>query len=105
MQQYLSDLHPARVKRLGERDLEALVGIAIDVGRQHGIEDQGAVAVLAELMLCWGLSFERFPDRAWVWKMLAKPGLPGAVKMAAIRDRFDAVTGGRQIVMTESRGR
>ncbi|HBY59491.1 MAG TPA: hypothetical protein DEH78_06685, partial [Solibacterales bacterium] len=67
-------------------------------GRTHGVVHQGGIAVLAELMIRFGTEFSRSPDKAWAWKMLAKPSLPGEVKVAALRERMEAATGGRRIV-------
>jgi hypothetical protein len=81
-----------------EAGVRAVARAAIERAAQHGIESAGSVTVLAELLLQYGVDFQRSTLRAWIRKMLSNPDLSGDMKVQAIRDRLDEETGGRTLV-------
>jgi hypothetical protein len=99
MRAYIAEEYPRHYETLGEEGTKALVQKGIEKAVQHDIDTEGATAVLIELMVEFGDKLERSPERAWAEKILAEPGVPGQVKVKAIRERFEASTGGRRIVM------
>jgi hypothetical protein len=99
MRAYIAEEYPRHYEVLGEEGTNGLVQKGIEKAAQHGIETEGATAVLIELMVEFGEKLERSPERAWAEKMLAEPEVPGQVKVKAIRERFEASTGGRRLVM------
>ncbi len=98
MERYIAAEHPDRYRALGEHGTRRLIRYGIATGARRGIDTEGAVGVLIELMLELGERFERSPDRAWIEEILAHPALPGQVKVIAIRERSNARTGGRRLV-------
>jgi hypothetical protein len=58
-----------------------------------------------ELRLEYGADFELAPDRAWARKILSHPALPGHVKLAVIREKLAASTGGRRIKPAPGKGK
>lgn len=99
MAQYVAAEYPRRYASLMEEGTRRLIRNGIEFGTHHGIETEGALAVLIELMVEFGMQFERSPDRAWAERMLALSSIPGPIKVAAIRERFDERTGGRRILI------
>jgi hypothetical protein len=94
----LSVAYPAHFDALGEPGVRDLIEFAISTGKTHGIENRGEVAVLCELMLRFGRNFELSPDRAWARKILAKPAIPGDLKVSILSERMESTTGGRIIL-------
>jgi len=90
--------YPEPYAAKGEPAVKELILDALATGEKHGIENQGDLATLAELMFRFGRRFELSPDRAWAHKVLAKPDLPGAAKMAFLWKRMEETTDGRLIV-------
>src|SRR5262245_14422117 len=88
MQAYIAAEFPGRYQALGDEGTRLLIQKGIEAGERHGIDTEGATAVLIELMLDFGARFERSPDRAWAERILARPDLPGQVKVAAVRERL-----------------
>ena len=102
MRAYIAEEYPARYQTLGDEGTRQLIQKGIEAGERHGIDTEGATAVLIELMLDFGERFERTPDRAWAERILARPDLPGQVKVTAVRERLTERTGGRPIVPVAS---
>lgn len=104
MAKHLAAEHPGRCEAMGEQGTMELIQRGIDAGARHGIDTEGAVGVLIELMVEHGERFERSPDRAWVHEILAHPTLPGQLKVTLIRDRLAARAGGRRVVLARDAG-
>jgi hypothetical protein len=102
MRAYVAEEYPARYAALGDDGTRQLVAKGIAAADRHGIEPEGAIAGLIELMVEFGERLERSPERAWAEKILAQPELPGEVKVSAVRERFAAATGGRRLVVLGS---
>ena len=98
---HISTGYPRHYARLGEEGARRLVRDAIETGEARGIDTVGAVSVLIELMVEFGERFERAPDRGWAAEILENPALPGQLKVRLIRDRFEARTQGRTVVLSE----
>jgi hypothetical protein len=90
--------YPGPCSSLGQPEVRRIVTAAIAKGESCGIDTEGAVGVLAELMLLYGDDFERSPDRAWAMKILAHSEMPGQLKVRLLRDRMDSRSQGRIIV-------
>jgi hypothetical protein len=88
---------------LGEAEIRRLIRSAIDGGAKLGIRNQGAVAVLAELMVQFGERFQHSPERAWANKMLCHPDLPDYIKVDVARKRMTANTLGRTLMPAAAR--
>jgi hypothetical protein len=102
MRTYIAEEHAARYRALGEEGTKQLVQKGIEKAARHRIETEGPTAVLIELMLEYGERLERSPERTWAEKILGRPELPGEVKVAAVRDRLEASSGGRPLVMAST---
>jgi hypothetical protein len=83
----------------GHADWNAFARRAIAAGARYGIHSGSGLTTLAELMLQFGENFERSPLREWTAEILAQPRLPGQIKAAALRERYEALTGGRPVVV------
>jgi len=79
----------------------AFVARATAAAAGYGMTSPYAIAVLAELMLQFGEQFERSPIREWTDTVLAQPGLPGEIKAASLRERYESLTGGRPVVVVD----
>jgi len=99
MRAYIAEEYPRRYEALGEEGTKALVQKGIEAAEGYGIEGEGPTAVLIELMVDFGEKLERSPDRVWAEGILAQPDIPGQVRVGVVRERFEARTGGRRIVM------
>jgi hypothetical protein len=99
MRAYIAEAHTARYQAMGDEGTKQLVQKGIEAAERHGIDTEGATAVLIELMVEFGERLERSPDRKWAEGILALPDLPGQVKVTAVRDRLSASTGGRRMVV------
>jgi hypothetical protein len=86
---------PDRFREVGEA--KQLIARAIETGRRYGIETEGAVAVLIQLMICFGENFELSPDRKWAFDMLAHPVAPAVLRISLIRDRMMSRSQGRVV--------
>lgn len=94
----IAETCPARFEALGEPGTRKLVRKGIETGRPYGIQCEGAVAVLIELMAQFGEKLEMSPDRAWAFKIMEHPKLPDYIKMDIVRERLTAKTGGRTLM-------
>jgi len=90
--------YPDQYSEMGESGLRSLIRRAIKTARAHGIDTEGGVAVLLELMILFGEKFERSPERKWANEMLRDPDLPGLLKIRLIRERIMSSTQGRPVV-------
>lgn len=99
---YIAEEYPTRYQALGDDGTKQLVQKGIEAAERHGIDTDGATAVLVELMVEFGERLERSPDRAWAERILAQPELPGQVKVSALRERLSASTGGRTLVLASA---
>jgi hypothetical protein len=97
VQSLAQDFEP-KVALLGEDAVRRLIRRAIAFGHDRGIRNQGAVAVLAELMLQFGDRFECSPDRRWAEAILGHPTLPDHIRVDLARQRMMARTGGRTLM-------
>jgi hypothetical protein len=84
-----------------EAHWRAFVARATAAGAGYGMTSPYAIAVLAELMLQFGEQFERSPIREWTDTVLAQPGLPGEIKAASLRERYENLTGGRPVAVVD----
>ena len=82
----------------GEAELKTFAKRAIDKGAEYGIDTKGGVMILAELMIQFGEDLERSPPREWTMNILNTPNLPGQMKAETVRDKHDALTGGRIVI-------
>jgi hypothetical protein len=98
MVRHIETCFPGKYAVLGEAKAVELVRAAVRTGMENDIQTRGAVIVLLELMLKYGELFELSPDQAWALKILRHPSLPAHLKVDTIRDRFDYLLQGRQIV-------
>jgi hypothetical protein len=87
--------HPERFRETSQA--KQLIARAIETGRQYGIETEGGVAVLIQLMICFGENFELSPDRKWAFDMLAHPVAPAVLRISLIRDRMMSRSQGRVV--------
>jgi hypothetical protein len=92
---HLAMTRPQVCESLGEGATRDFVRRVVERGTKHGIDTEGGVASLADLMLQVGEDFERSPDRAWAQKLLAHPTLPGVLKIDALVARIGGQTQGR----------
>ena len=90
--------YPDQYSEMGETGLRNLIRRVIKTARAHGIDTEGGVAVLLELMILFGEKFERSPERKWANEMLRDPDLPGLLKIRLIRERIMSSTQGRPVV-------
>jgi hypothetical protein len=93
--QRLASVYPDAYAKLGDDGARALVARAIDTGARHGIDTEGGVSALVDLMVQVGERFERSPHAEWARKILAHPKLPGELKIQALVGRIAAATQGR----------
>ena len=84
-------LEAAGTRRFAER--------AIDFGLAHGIRAEGGLLALAGLMIQYGESFERSPDRGFAQGILDHATLPGQLKIEILLERMASRTQGRVVVM------
>ncbi|HZS52791.1 MAG TPA: hypothetical protein VFA65_00200 [Bryobacteraceae bacterium] len=96
---HLEAEYPEHFTDLGPDGVRALIERAKSAAAMHRIDSPDALAMLIELMLEFGESFERTPERARLRKLLEHPTLPGDVKVYAIRDRIEQHTGGRRLMI------
>ena len=96
---HLAHQHPMEFARLGDEGTRALIRRAVAKGKQHGIVLEGAVLLLADLMVEFGEKFERSPQGKRAMTLLEHPTLPGPVKMEGVRDRLRASIGGMKMVV------
>ena len=89
--------YPDRFRDVGDAGIRQLINRAIETGRQYGIETEGAVAVLIQLMIYFGERFELSPDRDWAFEMLAHPVAPPTLRISLVRDRMLARSQGRMV--------
>jgi hypothetical protein len=87
--------HPERFHETGRA--KQLIARAIETGRRYGIETEGGVAVLIQLMICFGENFELSPDRQWAFDMLAHPVAPAVLRISLVRDRMLSRSQGRVV--------
>ncbi|MFO0615559.1 MAG: hypothetical protein U0414_23400 [Polyangiaceae bacterium] len=98
---YLPTIYPRHCAALGEEGTRERIRTGLALADAHGIERGRAVVVLVELLVEFGARLERSPDRAWAERMLARRDVPGAVRVAAVRDHLAKSTGGRLLVVQE----
>ncbi len=98
MHAHVAAEYPEHHARLGEDGTRELIQRAVAAGARWGLDGEGQVGALIELMVEFGEKLERSPDRAWAETILGNPGLPGAVKVTAVREKLLARTGGRSLV-------
>jgi len=98
MVRYVESDFPARFAEWGLAGSRAFVQRGLAVAAANGIDTEGAIAVLLQLMIAFGEQFERSPDRDWACELLAHPTLPPSLKMQMLRQRMMATTQGRSIV-------
>lgn len=101
MRAYLATTYPKHHAALGEDGTRERVRAGLALADAHGIERGRAVVVLVELLVEFGAKLERSPERVWAERMLARRDLPGAVRVAAVRDYLAKSTGGRLLVVQD----
>lgn len=82
----------------GPPAVREFVDLGIFKAKGSGVDTHGAVLVLLELWIQFGLDFERSPFRAFSNNVLAHRELPGTAKADMIRDRHMALTEGCVVV-------
>ena len=92
---HIATLYPQQSELLGELGVRKFIRKAIETGSKYGVDTEGAVTTLIELMLAYGEQFETSPDQSWALEILAHPTLPGDLKVDVIRDRFSEFRGNR----------
>jgi len=98
---YLAATYPKHHGALGDDGTRERIRAGLALAEQHGIERGRAVVVLVELLMEFGARLERAPERAWAERMLARGDVPGAVRVAAVRDHLAKSTDGRLLVVKE----
>ncbi len=93
---------PAAASRLGSVGIRALVSLARERARGHGVSTTGAVTNYLNLMLTFGRDFERDPSLPWVREALAAPGSPSLrldrlYRLAVRREEQGRGLGAREI--------
>ncbi len=84
--------------QVGDKDaLRDFVKLAMEKSAAYGIESRGGVAIMAELMVQFGENLQWSPLREWSFNILDTPRLPGQLKIETVRDKHDALTGGRVV--------
>jgi hypothetical protein len=91
--------YPGSYERLGDAGTRDLAERAIAAGKRYGIETEGGVVILLGLMVQYGESLERSPDREWAESVLRHPVLPGAVKIDQLVERLAGRSRGRVVVV------
>lgn len=97
--QRLARNFPLHHAEIGVDGLKRLVLDTMQWAAKLRIDTQGAVAVLAELILVYGPELRDSPDREWAMKILKHPVMPGHLKVSIVHERLDAKSQGRRIVM------
>ena len=90
--------YPPSYEVLGEPETRQLIGRAIALGEANRIVTEGGVTALTGLMIQFGETFERSPDRDWAREILAHPKLPGRLKVDLLLERMAGRTQGRVVV-------
>ncbi len=62
---------PHQFEELGPARVRAFTQEVMALGLRHEVEAGGAMAVLLQLTLMFGMNFERSPDAAWAKELLA----------------------------------
>jgi hypothetical protein len=97
MREIVARAYPDHHAALGEEGTRALIARGIEAGERYGLGDDQAVAELILLMVELGERLERFPERSWAEGMLSDRGLPGQIRVKAVRARLTDSTGGRRM--------
>lgn len=92
--------HPDRFGA-AERPARDLVERVIAWGRGNHVSTEAGIAVLLQLVVAFGESFELSPDREWALNLLAHPTLPPALKTGLLRERMMNRSQGRIVVRFE----
>ena len=94
----LASEYPTSLVELKEAGLLRVARHAIDCGESNGIVTKGGVTALAGLMIQYGDSFERSPDREWAQETLSSAKLPEQLKVEFLIERLAGPSQGRVIV-------
>jgi hypothetical protein len=89
---------PSAYDRLGEPGVRRLIVQAIQTGKANGVLSEGGVSAMAGLMMVYGTSFERSPDREWALGVLQHPRLPEQLKIQFLLERMASRAEGRVVV-------
>ena len=98
MVRYISREYPRQYQAMGPIGTSEFVRGAIQKGRRNHVETRGGLAVLIELMIAFGESFQNSPHQDWANELLAHPTLPAPIKMRILHDRMTALSQGRVVV-------
>ena len=101
---HLAEDYPSWYAERGDRGAREFVERVIDTGDKHGVRGQWAVSTLVDLMIEFGETFEKSPDRDWAAKTFAHASLPDRVKIATLSERLRERSEGRRIVEIEAGG-
>lgn len=96
---YLCAEYPRHFAQMGHAGMLAFVERGLGAARALRFESKGAIVALLELWLVYGERLERAPRREWAQNILSHPRLPEAVRIDAVRDRFEELTAGRVLVV------
>jgi len=83
---------------LGDEGTKKIILKGIADGERYQLGGEDTVGILIELMIEFGDSFQRTPDRPWIASMLSQADVPGEVRIMAVCKRIQAATGGRRMV-------
>jgi len=90
--------YPPSYEVLGEPGTRQLIRRAIALGEANRIVTEGGVTALTGLMIQFGETFDRAPDRDWAREILANPNMPGRLKVDLLLERMAGRTQGRVVV-------
>jgi hypothetical protein len=94
---YVRGDFPRQFEEMGPDGVRAFIREVMALGLRHEVEAGGAMAVLLQLTLMFGMNFERSPDAAWANELLSMVSVPDKVRMEMIRTRLASATQGRAI--------
>ncbi len=97
--QTLVDTFPERFPESASPITAGFARRATEVALRHGIATEHAIALFANLRAAFGENFEWTPVASQALALLRDPGLPGPIKVSAIRDCLYSATGGRPITI------
>jgi len=84
---------PSRYEELGEDRTRAVIITAVQKSEYWGIHGESDVANLADLMICYGETFDRNPKLAFETKPLRNSDLPGDARVLLTMARLGVEPG------------
>ena len=99
---HLAESYPAWIAQRDPAQAERFAAQAVEAASTHGILGRHAVTSFAELLVEFGSTFERAPERVWAQGILAHRTLPDRLKVELLCARLRERTRGRTIVEHEA---